>query len=414
MWCLLFPFTNLSRNRQDVLGNSSRQPSTTTTTMRAGLSTWRGGQGPDQRRGWRNNHSLLSISPRREEVDLEGQREAERASDGAGTAAVAAGVAVEGGAKPVSTGIGWVTILSVFLTQVSFVGFLFRLSTPAIRQKLCSSLMLTPSGAALGLAGAVPLLAFGFAMDRMDWDWVKKVDEITRGVTVQLFGTKRQASKVLAIVIPLATLIGFAEEFTFRGYLPLLLAAKTGLPSAAVIGLSGVIFGALHAATWAYFINATLSGLFFHYLLLSSGNICVPILAHAFYDAYALMRYHLKAHKRNSYAQLVRDRCPSPSAATTLAALAVENFGCLGKEGSDLIDQAAASIVGGTGGSSLSQKGVCKERLVHIIFVTTQVANSSRVHRCRLALRNHQAARVREGEAGRLQPMTSGLNVDED
>lgn len=52
--------------------------------------------------------------------------------------------------------------------------------------------MLTPSGAALGLAGAVPLLAFGFAMDRMDWDWVKKVDEITRGVTVQLFGTKRQ------------------------------------------------------------------------------------------------------------------------------------------------------------------------------------------------------------------------------
>lgn len=102
--------------------------------MRAGLSTWRGGQGPDQRRGWRNNHSLLSISPRREEVDLEGQREAERASDGAGTAAVAAGVAVEGGAKPVSTGIGWVTILSVFLTQVSFVGFLFRLSTPAIRE----------------------------------------------------------------------------------------------------------------------------------------------------------------------------------------------------------------------------------------------------------------------------------------
>lgn len=52
-----------------------------------------------------------------------------------------------------------------------------------------------------------------------------------------------QAAKVLAIVTPLATLIGFAEECTFRGYLPLILAAKTGLPSAAVIGLSGVIFG---------------------------------------------------------------------------------------------------------------------------------------------------------------------------
>lgn len=52
-----------------------------------------------------------------------------------------------------------------------------------------------------------------------------------------------QAVKVLAIVIPLATLIGFAEECTFRGYLPLILAAKTGLPSAVVIGLSAVIFG---------------------------------------------------------------------------------------------------------------------------------------------------------------------------
>ena len=35
-----------------------------------------------------------------------------------------------------------------------------------------------------------------------------------------------------------------------------------------------------------------------------------------------------------------------------LATLAVESFGRLGKEGIDLIDQVAASIVGGTGGAS--------------------------------------------------------------
>lgn len=52
--------------------------------------------------------------------------------------------------------------------------------------------MLTPSGAGFGLAGAVPLLIFGLALDRTNWEWVKKVDEITKGVTVQLFGTKRQ------------------------------------------------------------------------------------------------------------------------------------------------------------------------------------------------------------------------------
>ena len=47
-----------------------------------------------------------------------------------------------------------------------------------------------------------------------------------------------------------------------------------------------------------------------------------------------------------------------------LATLAVESFGRLGKEGSDLIDQVTASMVGGTDGSSLARKGVCKERLL--------------------------------------------------
>ena len=42
-----------------------------------------------------------------------------------------------------------------------------------------------------------------------------------------------------------------------------------------------------------------------------------------------------------------------------LAALAVESFGRLGKEVSDLIDQVAASMAGGTDGSSLARKGVC-------------------------------------------------------
>ena len=97
-----------------------------------------------------------------------------------------------------------------------------------------------------------------------------------------------------------------------------------------------------------------------------------------------------------------------------LATLAVESFGRLGKEGSDLIDQVAASIVGGTDGSSLARKGVCKERLFQIISVTTQVAISRRVHRYKLALRGRQAARGREEEAGGMRPMTWGWNVDEE
>ena len=98
----------------------------------------------------------------------------------------------------------------------------------------------------------------------------------------------------------------------------------------------------------------------------------------------------------------------------TLAPLAVESFGRLVKEGSDLIDLVAASIVGGTDGSSLARKGVCKERLFQIISVTTQVAISHGVHGYKLALRDRQDARGREEEVGGMRPVTWGWNVVEE
>lgn len=46
-----------------------------------------------------------------------------------------------------------------------------------------------------------------------------------------------------AISIPLAALVGVSEECGFRGFLPLLLEAKTGLPTAAIVVLSGLFCG---------------------------------------------------------------------------------------------------------------------------------------------------------------------------
>ena len=96
-----------------------------------------------------------------------------------------------------------------------------------------------------------------------------------------------------------------------------------------------------------------------------------------------------------------------------LATLAMESFGRLDKESSNLIDQVAASIVGGTDGSSLARKGVCKEHILQMISVTTQVAISR--HRHQLAIRGRQAARGRrEDTGGVLMPMAWGWNVDEE
>ena len=87
-------------------------------------------------------------------------------------------------------------------------------------------------------------------------------------------------------------------------------------------------------------------------------------------------------------------------------------FDLLVKEDIDLIDTVVASI-GGTDGSSPSRKDVCKDRLFHIFSVTTQVPTSRQVDTYTLALRDHQAARGREEEAGGLWPMTWGWNSDD-
>ena len=60
----------------------------------------------------------------------------------------------------------------------------------------------------------------------------------------------------------------------------------------------------------------------------------------------------------------------------TLAALVVESYARLGKDGSYLIDHAAAGIVGVTDRESLAWKGFCKERLLQVILVTSQVVIS--------------------------------------
>ena len=56
-------------------------------------------------------------------------------------------------------------------------------------------------------------------------------------------------------------------------------------------------------------------------------------------------------------------------------------------------------MVGGTNGSSLARKGVCKERLLQMLSETYQVAISRRLQRYKLALSDRQAGRRRSYDA---------------
>ncbi|CAN0111505.1 unnamed protein product [Pylaiella littoralis] len=228
------------------------------------------------------------------EATAVGSAAASLASDrSAGVSGSAAVESRSGGAG--SKGIPWAALAAVVASQLAIFGFFGWIASSGIREQVISSFTASPTAAALGVAGMVPLLLCGLALDaREDWDWVKKINDATSEATLALFGSERQVAKVTSVAIPLSMLVGFCEECAFRGFIPLVIAAKTGLPTAAVVVLSGVIFGSLHAATFAYFLAATITGMFFHGLLLSTGNIFVPIVAHAVYDAITLVRCHFE------------------------------------------------------------------------------------------------------------------------
>ena len=79
-----------------------------------------------------------------------------------------------------------------------------------------------------------------------------------------------------------------------------------------------------------------------------------------------------EARKRDHYARV--GHVPFDDRSHKLVTLAVESDGRLGMEGSKFTDQLAASVVGGRDWGAMAKKGICKERLLQIISVTSQVA----------------------------------------
>lgn len=80
-------------------------------------------------------------------------------------------------------------------------------------------------------------------------------------------------------VVVIALLSGVSEELFFRG----VLLAEIGL-----VG-SSLVFGLLHALTWAYAAWAALIGTGFGLLALHGGSLVTPVVAHVTYNLGALV-----------------------------------------------------------------------------------------------------------------------------
>lgn len=80
---------------------------------------------------------------------------------------------------------------------------------------------------------------------------------------------------------------GAGEELLFRGALQPLAVRWWG--PAAGLAVVSVIFGAVHAVTWSYFLFATVVGVYLGWLAQQFDDLVAPIAVHAAYDFVALL-----------------------------------------------------------------------------------------------------------------------------
>jgi membrane protease YdiL (CAAX protease family) len=136
-------------------------------------------------------------------------------------------------------------------------------------------------GLAAGIAATAPLLLL------LGWCLRTRFGPIARLVrTVEERAAPLFAGSTSATIALVAGLAGLGEEALFRGTMqPALLAH---LPAWAAVSVTAAAFGLAHALTLTYAVLAALVGGYLGWLHLASGNLLVPILAHALYDFIAL------------------------------------------------------------------------------------------------------------------------------
>ncbi len=132
-----------------------------------------------------------------------------------------------------------------------------------------------------GLLATLPLVAALLGLGRLRPDWFEAVERLVQPLIDTLF-RGRGAGPVLLV----AALAGLGEELLFRGVLQAALVEVLG-PVAALV-VAALVFGLVHALSWAYFAMASLMGLYLGALFLLTGNLLLPVIVHAVYDAIAI------------------------------------------------------------------------------------------------------------------------------
>jgi membrane protease YdiL (CAAX protease family) len=174
-------------------------------------------------------------------------------------------------------------------------------------QALTSKAEFVPAGIGLGVMGLLPLLLISFQIEKSDSYLFSGLNLSTNMAVLRLFGAKPQPVLAGIASLAMAGLTGVVEETTFRGQILPFFTDKIGNGDELIgLVLTSSLFAFLHTNPQAFlkggeafldnfvlFCLQFVNGSIFALLYLSTGNLAVPIVAHALYDFYTFYKTHL-------------------------------------------------------------------------------------------------------------------------
>ncbi len=147
-------------------------------------------------------------------------------------------------------------------------------------------------GLGLGLLATLPMIPVFFLCERWSIGPLRRIRQFIDEVVRPLLGGASTFELAL-----LALAAGIGEELLFRGVLQGVFEDRFG--TATGLALASLLFGLAHAITPGYVVLAAGIGAYLGLTWIASGNLLVPIVAHALYDFLALL-YLLRWQDRDT------------------------------------------------------------------------------------------------------------------
>ena len=184
-----------------------------------------------------------------------------------------------------------IALAMMFETGLGFIG-VFVAWVSGI--DLTNQLVFSPDAVLRGLLASVPMILLLLAMYESNWRPLVRLRGEVEKVVQELFAGCGWFEFALVSIAA-----GIGEEVLFRGALQPLVIQWT-VPWVGVVVVA-LLFGLAHALTRTYFVAATVIGVYFGWLTLQYDDLIAPIVAHAVYDAFALMYIQFRAGRGGSF-----------------------------------------------------------------------------------------------------------------